>query len=236
MENKYYREDTIENIFDYLRSYGIEPAEDIDNHYQLKTNLAIVFTIKNGEIALVRSDFYGKGLIISSKEYLEEMIRDNYFPIENSEKTIFEEEKEIIKNFKANQDLLFKHICQKVKKTIDINENEDLNFALKSLMKSRKKNVALDYIALGYILGEKIISNNVGYKWILVEHYGDYNPYLEPCILTDKNKVINIFNYLYGRLKWKISDVNTMLFDIGIYDPKMDISWLSYNHRIIAIE
>jgi hypothetical protein len=233
-------EEKVEEIFANLSVSGIDAVFDRDNHYQLQTSLAIIYKLNNGKLALVPNDLdiNKKGLIINSQKCLDDMIANDYFPIENYEKTIYEYNMDVIKNFKNELPFFRTYLEQKFKKKIDVNDNKDLDISMSFLVKEkkRKSNIPLDYIAFGSIIGERIINENLGYRWILIKTYGTFNPYFRPVILTSSNKIIDIYEHLMSRINRNTLKIHDIFNSYGISHPFQDVKYIYNRDKVIYLD
>ena len=86
------------NLIEYLSQNG---KEDIitDADYQLESNLGFVYNLKNGQVIFLPNDLKSKGLLIENKSVFKKMVKDDFLPIEDESKNLFESEIKQIQTF-----------------------------------------------------------------------------------------------------------------------------------------
>ena len=225
----------VKDIMQYLSANGLDPIWDKDNHFQLEGNLSIVYRMSSGEFALVPNDLdiNKYGLIIHSKECLEKMIQEDYFPLENHDKTIFEECSIQIQLFKEQKNFFEGDTIKVLDVIIDLNNFETMDKALNTIILKKKKAVPLDFLNLGFAFGEFIIRTNNGFQWAFLKRYGTYNPYLTPIILSDNNEMIDVYSLVGKRVRGKFQSLNPVLEDIKSGKHLFDAKRLYYGNKII---
>lgn len=218
-----------EELFVYLIDNGVDYINN-SNRYQLRTNFCEVHELKNGKVCVFPT-VGGKntmGLLLNSKECLQNLIENDLFPLENNQKTYFDSEPKICRNFKEDIPLLKSHsdsLLGRVSNFLDIVELENLFETIKK-KKGNRNLKPIDFLSMGAMLGEKIISENQGYKWILKKVYGTWNPYFEPLILTNNNKVIRIFDLLLDNMDWKSKSLSDYFFKSNfLLNPVEDVKY-----------
>jgi|GEM_PF-1132240 len=225
---KCYEVKSRDELFVYLIENGVDYINN-NNRYQLRGNYCEVHEMKNGMICVfpTAGGKNTKGLLLKSKVCLQNMIDNDSFPLENNDKTYFDFEPEICRNFKENIPLLKSHsdsLLNRVSNFLDLEELEKVFEVIKK--KERNGNLKpIDFLSLGALLGEKVISENQGYKWILKKEYGTWNPYFEPIILTNEHKIIRIFDLLAGDMKWKSKNLSSFFKSNMLLNPVEDLKY-----------
>ena len=203
----------VSELIDYLNSMGIkEPL--MDCNYQLKTNYGFIHELSNGQIVFLPHDLRGEGLLVSNKMEFDKIIKKDTFPIENPTKTIFENETiqllnlpQEIQNYQNYLNKILKFEYKDISK-------ESAQAYLKKIIGRSIKQVATDKekVALIIMFGH-LIKQEVNGSWMLVKRYGKYNPYYEPQIKTDSNKVIMLSMAILGLIKWKVTSIMSVFND-----------------------
>ena len=97
------------NLIEYLSQNG---KEDIitDADYQLESNLGFVYNLKNGQVIFLPNDLKSKGLLIENKSVFKKMVKDDFLPIEDESKNLFESEIKQIQTFHKEISNYQKHL------------------------------------------------------------------------------------------------------------------------------
>lgn len=211
--NKLYQIINVTELIDYLNSMGRkDPLMDSD--YQLQTNYGFIHELSNGKIVFLPNDLRGEGLLVSSKIELDRIIKEDKFPIDNPTKTIFENETNQLLNLPREIQNYKNYLNEILQFDFETISKESAQAYLKKIVGRSLKKVATDKekVALIIMFGH-LIKQEVNGSWILVKRYGKYNPYYEPEIRTDSNRVIMLTMRILGLLKWKVTSITSVFHD-----------------------
>lgn len=161
------------------------------------------FSLKDGRIVIVANVNIDNcnGLLLENKKCLDEMIRNDYIPLENPEQDFLEsdqigltQEGEIFIYFRDYLNFRFNlnHI------EVDINSYKDYYVKILSAIKNDSIQHK-DGLALLIIAGE-ILRKKHNARWLLLQRTGMYNPYFEPTVLLDNEQFIELPFYVLNRL------------------------------------
>jgi len=199
-----------ENLIKYLSQNGKKDIV-LDSDYQLESNYGFVYNLENGKVVFLPNDLKSKGLIIENKSIFDKMIEDDYLPIEDEFKNLFESE---IKQIQRIDKEIFNY-QEHLNKTLKFDFQElDKEAAQAYLSKVvgrtiKKLTTDKDIVGLIAIFGE-LVRKEVNGKWFTFKRYGKYNPYYEPNIVTEKKKVIKISSKIMGNIKWKVATLESI--------------------------
>lgn len=190
---------------EYLDSHN---KEFLDNDTQLD-NFALVYYLKNGEVLVypqnmtlnVKINNTIKGFVFNSKEDYQKCIDEDYFPVDDKVYvSIFEPDQEYIKNINKNKEY-FENYLQTKLRTKDFTLSSYYNQVGKLYRKN--KDSPMDIIALGALVGNQLLMDIDGGKWILVKRYGVYNPYYEPYIIDKDKRIYDVYDAVISGIKAK---------------------------------
>jgi hypothetical protein len=163
----------------------------VEKKYELKTNNASIYEFKKGEIIMLPS--YGdEGIIFESDTCFNYYLNKDVFPIENSDKNIYEKHSNVF--FEMSQNIAV--FQANLNEITGFNYNEITLPILKkyytSLISKKNKRILHDsFISMGVLIGEYLRREKNG-KWGLLKYYGVFNPYYEPIIIDDKGITYNV--------------------------------------------
>ncbi len=200
-----------DELVKHLKSNGrTDPYEDFD--YQLQTNYAWVFELKNGQVVLIGNSFRHGGLIFRDKECFNQTVNADKFPIENPDKSLYDIEIDRIKSINKQIDIYREHLNTVLKFDFQELTREAAQAYIKKVVGRtiKKLTTDTDLVALIAIFGE-IMRREIKGKWVLEKWYGTFNPYFMPKILNPNNKIIPINDSLLTAIKWKVTDVEHIL-------------------------
>ncbi len=200
-------------LIEYLKSMGIKDPV-MDSNYQLKTNYGFVHELTNGQLIFLPHDLRGDGLLVSTKMEFDKIIKKDKFPIENPTKTIFENETNQLLNLPQEIQKYQSYLNETLKFDFEDISKESAQAYLKKIVGRSIKQVATDKekVALIVMFGH-LIKQKVNGNWMLLKRYGKYNPYYEPQIKTDSNKVIMLSMTILGLIKWKVTSIMSVFND-----------------------
>lgn len=219
-------------LIEYLESKSKDP---MDCDYQLSTNYAYVYHLKNDEVVFIPNTFQGDGILFKNTKSFDDMVKNEVFPIENPDKTFFETEMNSIisinKNI-GNAQKLFNEQLQQNFATVD---SSTLKIYYEhTLSENGAGNKYL--IALITLVGDHLKKINNG-RWALIKKYGQYNPYYEPVIITKDNKIIFLVNRLFGMWESNIKDFDVFFKYQSIKEPKIELlNYISDGNKILEID
>lgn len=167
---------------------------------QLETNYCFVYFLPNKEVILLTSPSVEKdrkGILFKNKECFDEMVKKDIFPLENTDRTIYdvlmnEISNDLIKNIPFFQNLLNESLNLKLK---DLNE-VTLKIYLRSLQRRDKNNKmnTTELFAFATLFSE-FFRNKINGKWVLIKKYGSINPYYEPVVVNSRNEILDPYYY-----------------------------------------
>lgn len=196
----------------YVQKNSKEDSDD-----QLKTNYALVYYLKSGEVVLMPGSHSerGKGLLFKDVNCFKNFEKMDSFPIENEKKVLEEKYQSTILSLNTK----IPEILSNLTKLVNDNQKED---SIPSLLeKSKKKVYKKDEkvnIYSGLLLGEYIRRTYNG-KWILLKIYGTFNPYYTPAILYPDNSVLLLRNKLKTYFENQSITLDTFINLDFIKDP-----------------
>jgi hypothetical protein len=207
-----------QELIGYLRTQGRSEAFDFD--YQLKTNYGFVYKLANGKVIFIPHNFQGEGFLFEDRKCFDQIIEADKFPIDNPEKNLYDTEINRIRTINKQIDFYRNHLNSVLKFDFpEINQDVAGAYLKKVIGRTLKKlTTHTDLVGLIAVFGE-IIRKGIGGKWVIEKWYGTYNPYFKPRILTPDRKLIFIDDKILGKVKWKVSNINTIFkTEEGILD------------------
>jgi hypothetical protein len=221
-------------LIEFLDAMGIEDPV-VDSNYQLPTNHGFVHELANGQIVFLPHDLSGDGLLVSNKVEFDKIIENDKFPIENPTKTIFENETNLLLNLPQEIHKYQQYLNETLKFEFEDISKESAQAYLKKIVGRSIKQVATDKekVALIIMFGH-LIKQEVNGTWMLEKIYGKYNPYYEPLIKTDANKIILLTSTILGLIKWKVTSIDSV-FNDAIHDG-IDIETYKKYKELIVLE
>lgn len=196
---------TVNELEIYLQYYN--KTIDDDN-YQLKTNGAFIFKLENGEVILLPNHLKPEsyGIIFQDDACFQNIIKKDLFPLENDNKTIYEEEKKRFQSLKEYIPFYQNYLNERLEVEYKDIDEEKLDTYFRKLMQKKPKKITdLDHVAMGVMFGWLLQKKTNG-KWMLEKRYGSYNPYYIP-IVSFEGKLIRIFDEYIGLLEGKSKDI-----------------------------
>ncbi len=204
--------------------YQIKPTEELlkyleEKHkrdyfsmdYQLQTNYGSIYELDNDEIVFLPNHLKHSGILFKTKICFADTIQSDKFPIENPDKSIFEDETDRIIEIQLNI-LFYQNHLNKVFKLnfTEINREAILAYLKKIVGREiRGINTDRDIVGMIAVTGD-LVKRELDCKWFIEKWYGMYNPYYELNLLSSDNKVIKISDIILGKLKWKIAKLDSI--------------------------
>lgn len=170
---------------------------------QLFTNLCFVYFINDSKVIVLPNDLNpnSKGFLIKNQEVFENILKDDYFPIEPEYPFFYNEKIKELVNIYKNIDLYKKDTLVQTGINLD-SLNEDKLKELFEKMSKKKIRSYDNFLRFTALLGAYLIDTNSG-KWILIKRYLNYNPYYMPAILFEDESVYKLFedfeDYYFNR-------------------------------------
>ena len=211
--NTEYQIKTKKEMIEYIHKSGVR-LKDFD--YQLETNYALVYKLPNDEIILLPAGKVGMeypSFLFSTKNDLEKMIDNDFFPINKEYMNAFELEYDRMKNIQNNLNYYYSYLSTTLK--IDFDEhlteiklekiyNKILlnNFIDKKI----EETVLISYSILYMDFLRKIYNGN----WEIKKKYGVYNPYVSIFLQTEKKRY-DIYQKILIAIKGKKSSSFSVL-------------------------
>jgi hypothetical protein len=220
-----------EKLFEFLRYHGIEDTFGFD--YQLRTNYGFVYTVPTGEVVFMPNLLRGEGLICKDKTCFDALVAADNFPIQNPGANLYDTEIAEIKTINHQIEHYRKHLNKILKFDFaDVDKIAAQAYLKKVIGRTIKKlTTNTDLVALIAIIGE-IIRVEIGGKWVIEKWYGVYNPNFRLRILTPDNILIFIDDKVLGNIKWKVSNIDTI---IGFVEG-VDLDTRRKNHECTVLE
>lgn len=204
---------TATELIEYIKKVdNRDPYDLYEFDYQLPTNSAWIYELKNGEVIFIPNDFRNDGLIFKNKDCFKQVVDSEIFPFDNPEKTFFDTEIERIKSIHEQIDFYRNHLNTILKFDFqDVSRDAVRAYTKEIIGRTIKKlTTDTDMMASIAVAGE-VVRREINGKWILEKWYGTYNPYYEPKILNQKNRIIDVGGSLMTSIKWKVSDIDWIL-------------------------
>lgn len=226
-----------EELIEYLKKQGRDAIDGYD--YQLETNAGVVHELENGQVIFFDYSFTEKAILFETKKCFDDVIKADWFPVENPDKEMFEIEGDRVKTFHLQAN----HYRQHLNKVLKFDFPEITKEAAEAWLKKaigrfiKKLTTPTDIVALISVIGELVKQETNG-KWFLEKSYGIYNPIYEPNIVTASGNVILITSNIIGQIKWRLSSLDTILFDVHS-KKTAPIKWKKYskqNSNLIMLE
>lgn len=197
-------------LIDYLKKQGRDAFTDFD--YQLQTNYGFVHELKSGEVIFFESHFKHKAILFNTKKCFKSILKQDYFPVDNPDKDMFEVEGDRMKSFHLQSDYFRNHLNTVLKFDFPEITKEAAQAYLKKVIGRdiKKLTTPNDIVALISVIGE-VVKKEINGKWFLEKRYGMYNPIYEPNIVSSTGNVFFISSNIIGKVKWKISSLDYIL-------------------------
>jgi hypothetical protein len=150
----------------------------------MERNFQYVYHLNDGRIIVLSSGKYHVGLLLNNKECLDELVKSDYFPIEDKEW-----ETELFKYVDDFKEFIHSDIETKVfehfKVEIDTSKISlsDIENILKNSTRKQDNRNDDEFKLILYCVGKYII-NEYGGNWLLIKWYGVFNPFYRPCVET----------------------------------------------------
>jgi hypothetical protein len=198
----------------------------LNSDFELRTNYSSIYILPNKEVILLTSSsFVGeerKGILFKDRECFDEMVKNDIFPLENINKTIFEVElqkidNDLINNISFFQNLLNDSLSLDLKGINEMNLNIYINALQKRNVKEQMSST--EYFAFATLFSE-YFRNKINGKWVLLKNYGSINPYYEPVIVNSRNIILDPFYYGFECIS--NNDIHEIDFFINILMGKND--------------
>jgi hypothetical protein len=202
----------IKYIESFLKDRGRNLSEFDE---QLATNHAFIFRMSSGEVVLAPGTLSADQsyLIFTNEQCFDDAISQDYFPVENYDKSIEEYDVEGMKNISSRienyVDLLVRKYSIK-----NSSITRDTIQEMYSKVLNNKSRPPEEIVALGAVMGEALRIELKG-SWILVKTYGTYNPYYSPRVLFDDDKIASIYDVLYSMLDSRIKESKKFFIRTG---------------------
>lgn len=184
----------------YLNSHH---KSDVDFDYQLR-NLARIFLMEDGKIVMLPSRLPHalNGIIFHDRQAYEECLMNDRFPIENTDKTVFECEPDKVEAIHRNMPYFISVLNKTLGMQGDTITKEYVLKAAGKFAYRHRRNLLtdLDYLAFTAVVGESLRLERGEGKWILIKKYGIYNPYYYPAIVWPNNKVVLLDEHISSSL------------------------------------
>lgn len=213
-------------LAEYLKQLGRDAFHDWD--YQLQTNYGFIHELENGQVAFFDNHFIEKAILFDTRKCFEDVIRADKFPIDNPEKEMFEIEGDRMLTFHLQADYYRQHLNTVLKFDFpEITKEAAQAYLKKAIGRFIKKlTTPKDVVALISVIGE-LVKQEADGRWFLEKRYGTYNPIYEPNIVTGKGNVIFMSSDIIGKMKWRVSSLDTIFVDVHskLTEP---IKWKRY--------
>jgi hypothetical protein len=211
-----------EVLIDYLKTVEHKDVfRDMDS--QLQTNYGFTFNLNNGGVVFLPHTFRNDGIVFENKECLEELIRQDWFPINNPGNSLYDTEIERIKSIHMQIDFYRLHLNRVLKLDFEeINRDACQGYLKKIIGRTiRKLTTNTDLIGLIAVFGE-VLRREIHGQWVIEKWYGIYNPHYKPRILDKDQRLIFIDDKILGQVKWKVSSADRIFEEEGgIIDMKL---------------
>lgn len=234
--------ESIDNLIQLLEENG-KSFYQMD--YFIPTNNAFVYSLKDGSQILLPNNIVDrklKGFLFKDKDCLQEMIQNDYYPIENSNKTVYELHQKHVKNINLNINYYQEKLNEAFKVDYSSVEKDVLNKYFRLLKQKKiKQNRVLSlelYFALGVLIGEFLRIENGG-KWILIKEYGTYNPYFIPAVMYKGENICKVHDQFQGHFLGDFQDIDLLFKLRGVISPKLTLNRFYANNqrdRVIVLE
>ncbi len=195
--------------------------------YQLETNHAFVFNLKDGRVLLIPNDVSKTCLLLENNNYLIDFIKADRFPLPNHEIWFYSDyEKEMLSIEKS-----IPIFIDKLTKELNINgtspsDKNNVAFLEYLFNKIRQKKydrykgverVTRDQYWMFAFIYADYIRTQLNGVWLLDKKYGTWNPIYEPLVyIPEQNKLIDPISFATRLfedrgLKWKEFEKSYMI-------------------------
>jgi|GEM_PF-6198590 len=186
---------TMDQADDILKKNALQGD---DFKFQLRTNYAYMFEIGKKWL-LVPNHFDNDCILFDSFECFDDFYKKDTFPIENSEKDIFEyEDSGIIKRMDIHYPKYIEYFKKELNDSSIAVNKESIKKCFLYLKEKDSKNELdiIDGIAFVGVFGEYFRQVRGG-KWAYLKRYGQYNPYYEPHIYIE-GKLVSVYHRVFS--------------------------------------
>jgi hypothetical protein len=226
---------SLAQLEEYLKNHNRALA---DSDYQLPSR-AHVFMLEDGKVVVLpsRLRYTLSGILFHNKQAYEECVVKDRFPIENTDKTVFECEPDKVEAIHQNMP----YFMSVLNKTLGI-EGDSITkeYVLKAegkfVDKHRREELTdLDYLAFTAIVGESLRLERGEGKWILIKEYGTYNPYYYPAIMWSDNKVVMLADDISSSIDTIPSKVEWLYRSPFVQNPSLTLGILYARQQEVKI-
>lgn len=174
----------------------VESRTVFDFDSQLKNNKAFVYFLKSAEVILLPNNLLdsSKGIIFKKKQFFEDCLRDDKFPLGNESIRLEERYQSEISQI----DKIVPNIVTSLSESLNYrSDTKDLSGLLEKARDMNAKANEKEYLYSALLLGEYVRRMHKG-NWILLKEYGTFNPYYTPGIIYPDSSVViirNIFDF-----------------------------------------
>lgn len=210
-------------ILDFEEAQGIKRTLYIPkSKYQLKSNYAIVYPLRDGRQLLFPVGGR-KAVLFENATLLLETIEEIGVPIEEEHKNIFQKEQERFLDLENQVDYYIGIISKIIGEDISINSDRNYLDGVTKKLKPVFRKHSLEelyeqiYIPLGIYCGE-IIKKVVPAQWELEKNYS-INPYFIPYLVNSEGKKFNSWKPILDSMESKryvdvVRWINRMCFQM----------------------
>lgn len=199
-----YRVMSTKECLKYIENAGLSIHDD-DTNFSLKSQSGVMYSLPNGEVVLMPTNFdlNYPGIIFKNAAAFESYLAKDFFPIGEEKMTWLERNYNRMKNFETNHDFYSKILTEKLHLKFPFENMDDVKVAflkVKAIADSQthedqNKDVDENIHSFGLAL-IKYLKDYRNYHLKMRKEYQNYNPYLYP-MMTKNNENIDVLSTVF---------------------------------------
>lgn len=192
-----YRIMSTKECLNYIENAGISIHDD-DANFSLKSQSGVIYTLPNGEVVLMPTNFglNYPAIIFKNTEVFKSYLAQDFFPIGEEKMTWLERNYNQMKSFESKDDFFSKILTEKLHVKFPFENMDDVKVAflkVKAIADSQthedqNKDVDENIHSFGLAL-IKYLKNYRNYHLVMKKEYENYNPYLYPMMIKNDKRI-----------------------------------------------
>lgn len=196
-----YKVMSTKECLNYIENAGLSIHDD-DTNFSIKSQSGVIYSLPNGEIVLMPTNFdlHYPGIIFKNKMIFKSYVEQDFFPIGEEKMTWLERNNNQMKNFETDHIFFSKILTEKLHLKFPFQSIADVKVAfvkIKSIADLNEDEIQLGNIdSLIHSFGLALIyylKDYGNYHLAMRKEYENYNPYLYPMMIKD-NENINVLS------------------------------------------
>lgn len=180
----------------YIENAGLTIHDD-DTDFSIKSQSGVVYSLPNGEIVLMPTNFDLKypGIIFKNKGVFEHYAKQDFFPIGEEKMTWLERNNNSMKSFETNHEFFSKTLTEELHLKFPFQNIDDVKTAfmkVKAIADLKEQGKTNDIEALVYSFGLALVcylKDYQNFKLLMINEYENYNPYVYPMMIKDGERI-----------------------------------------------